>query len=73
MNILDKNIAEIQSLLAAETDPEVFADLLDQEKKGKKRKVLKRWLRERIKSLKNPGVKPPDKRTDPITGIRYIG
>lgn len=54
MNPLDQTIAKIQHAYADETDSSVFRDLLEQEKKGKKRKVLKRWLRERIKSLEQP-------------------
>ena len=37
MSILDQTIAQIQDSLASETDAEVFADLLIQERKGKKR------------------------------------
>ncbi len=54
MDPLDKIIPEIQTALAAETDPDVFTDLLAEEKKGKKRKVLKRWLRAEIKLLTKP-------------------
>lgn len=49
---LNKTIPEIQDSLSQVTDVSVFEDLLAQEKKGKKRKVLKRWLRERIKTFK---------------------
>lgn len=54
MNPLDQTIAKIQHAYSNEADPSVFRELLEQEKKGKKRKVLKRWLRERIKSLEQP-------------------
>ena len=80
MNPLDQTIPEIQDSYADETDPSVFKDLLKQEKKGKKRKVLKRWLKEIIKSLEEPqpllspiprsSVKSPK---DKITGIPIIG
>ncbi len=81
MNPLAQTIPEIQDDYSGETDPSVFRDLLEQEKSGKKRKVLKRWLRERIKSLEEtksyptahmmpPTVKSPK---DSITGIPIIG
>lgn len=80
MNLLDQTIAEIQKTYSDETDPSVFRGLLEQEKKGKKRKVLKRWLRAMIKSLEGPqaylgpspmtSVKTPK---DKITGIPIIG
>lgn len=54
MNPLGLTIPEIQKTYADEADPSVFRDLLEMEKKGKKRKVLKRWLRERIKTLEAP-------------------
>lgn len=54
MNPLDQTIAKIQHTYSGETNSSVFRDLLEQEKKGKKRKVLKRWLREMIKSLEQP-------------------
>jgi len=50
MEILNKSIAEIQLELASETDPNVFKELLVLEKQGKKRKVLKRWLKGMIKA-----------------------
>ena len=77
---LSQTIAQIQESLASETDAEVFADLLIQERKGKKRKVMKRWLRERMKALAfppsnyDPKFKMFEKRPkDPITGIPIIG
>jgi len=78
--VLNRTIAEIQGAYTNETDPLVFEDLLVMEKKGKRRKVLKRWLKERIKSLeptqdfRNSAYttlsKPPK---DKITGIPIIG
>ncbi len=80
LNSLDQTIPEIQKAYAGVTSLAVFEDLLAQEKKGKRRKVLKRWLRERIKSLKGPQpyvsavhtitVKPTK---DKITRIPIIG
>ena len=52
MTILDKSITEIQYLLSEETNIQVFEDLLTAEKKGQKRKTMKRWLKERIKEIK---------------------
>lgn len=54
MNLLSQNIPEIQEFYSNVTDLAVLEDLLAQEKKGKKRKVLKRWLKERIKLLESP-------------------
>lgn len=54
MDILDRTIAEIQEAYSDESDPLVFEDLLVREKRGKKRKVLKRWLRGMVKSLEQP-------------------
>ena len=54
MDPLDKTIAEIKDIYAGVSESSVFVDLLEREKKGKRRKVLKRWLREMIKSLKAP-------------------
>ena len=52
MSILDKTIPEIKASLSQVTDQSIFENLLAQEKKGKKRKVLKRWLKEKIKDLR---------------------
>ena len=77
INPLDQSIAKIQHAYSGETDLSVFSDLLEQEKKGKKRKVLKRWLRAMIKSLEGPKPylsQPFTKTTkDSITGIPIIG
>jgi len=65
----DDTIAEIQRRYSGETDPAVFVDLLEQERKGKKRKVLKRWLKGEIKRHTYMRQKPPK---DKITGIPNI-
>ena len=84
MDILDKTIAEVQRELSSSTDIKLFEKLLEYEKKNRKRKVMKRWLKVMIKSLKSPSYFmqeapiteiPPVPRThkDPITGITRIG
>jgi len=84
--VLDRTILEIQEAYSLVTDPALFADLLAQEKKGKKRKVLKRWLKERMKACSGPKsflvpthiepsfmIPPVKQPIDSITGIPIIG
>ncbi len=77
-DVLDRSISEVQRAYDAATDPEMLERLLVLENQGQKRKMLKRWLKKRIKDLRYQAqereatIPPRRSRVDAVTGIRQI-